>query len=226
MGRISIDMRSEKVSHSDLSQTNWRIVVLVCLGVAVSLLPLLLHLSAPANPRMGVVFAYLPAAVVAVLCYWLDHAPTNKEKADALFLCVGLAFTTTYLHVWLVDLGQYFANIPNLEWQVYMQNSVLGLSRDTLPHSYRFLPNSLVRLFEQVSGDFASARDGYRNLFGVLFFYGFYRFARYFLRHGPSLLCLALLGVIFPISFRFSFSRACFLAGCGKLETLSRYQLF
>ena len=206
MGRISIvsiNMRSDKVSHSDLSQTNWQIVFLVCLGVAISLLPLLLHLSAPSGPRMGVVFVYLPAIVVAFLCCWLDHTPTKKEKTDALFLCVGLVFTTTYLHVWLVDLGQYFQNIPNLQWQLYMQNSVLGLSRETLPHSYRFLPNSLVRLFEQFSGDFASARDGYRNLFGVLFFYSFYRFARLFLRHGGSLLSLALLGVIFPISFRF-----------------------
>ena len=203
MGRISIDMRADKVSHSDLSQTNWRIVFLVCLGVAVSLLPLLFQLSAPSNPRMGAIFAYLLAVIAAVLCYALDRTPTKKEKADALFLCVGLVLTTTYLHVWLVDLNSYFQGHANLEWQIYMQNSVLGLSRETLPHSYRFLPNSLVRLFEQFSGDFASARDGYRNLFGVLFFYSFYRFARLFLRHGGSLLCLALLAVIFPVSFRF-----------------------
>ena len=91
-------MRSDKVSHSDLYQTNWRIVFLICLGVAVSLLPLLFHLSAPSGPRMGAIFAYLPAVVAAVLCYALDRTPTKKEKADALFLSVGLVLTTTYLH--------------------------------------------------------------------------------------------------------------------------------
>src|SRR5437762_5971258 len=84
-----------------------------------------------------------------------------------------------------------------------MQQSVLDLSPYKLPHSYRFLPNSLVRLFEQATGNFAIARDGYRNLFGVLLFYSFYRFARLYLRHGGSLFCLALLALVLPVSFRY-----------------------
>jgi hypothetical protein len=199
-------MLSENVSHSDLRRTNWLVVFLILLGLAIGLLPIVLHLPAPSNVRMGIIFTYLPAVLVAVLCYALDRTCSKKEKVDAVLLSVAFAFITTYLHVWLVDLGQYFEGVPNLDWQIYMQNSVLALSPETLPHSYRFLPNALVRLFEHASGEFVSARDGYRNLFGVLIFYSFYRFARLFLRHTASLFCLALLAVVFPASF-------CYYAG-------------
>jgi hypothetical protein len=80
---------------------------------------------------------------------------------------------------------------------------VIDLRPEVLPHSYRFLPNSLVRLFEQVTGDFFLARDSYRNLFGVLLFYALYRFGRLFLLHGGALFSLALWTVVFPVSFRY-----------------------
>lgn len=196
-------MRSENDSYSDFGRTNWLVVGLVLFGVTVGLLPILFHFASPPGPRLGAVFAYVPAILAAVLCFGLDKTITRKEKIDTLLLCVVLAFLTTYLHVWLVDLNSYFQGHANLEWQLYMQKSVLDLSQDTLPHSYRFLPNSVVRLFEQLSGDFSAARDGYRNLFTVLFFYGFYRFARLYLRHAGSLVCLALLAVVLPVSFRY-----------------------
>ena len=196
-------MRSENLSSDDPGRTNWMVVFLILVGVAIALLPVVFQLSAPADVRMGAGFVYLPAILVAVLCYALDRFPTRKEKIHTLLLCVVLAFLTTYLHVWMVDLGQYFQGHSNLEWQLFTHKLVLELSPNIPPHSYRFLPNSLVRLFEQVSGDFVSARDGYRNLFGVLFFYSFYRLARLFLRHGGSLICLPLLAVVLPVSFRF-----------------------
>ena len=196
-------MRSEIDSGNGLRPISWVVVGLVLVGLAIGLLPLLLHLSPPSSPGIGPVFAYFPAIVVAFLCYALDRTSKRKEKIDSLLLCVVFTFLTTYLHVWLVDLGRYFSEASNLEWQVFMQKSVLALSPDTLPHSYRFLPNSVVRLFEQVTGDFAVARDTYRNLFGVLLFYSFYRFSRLFLRHGGALFSLALVAVVLPVSFRY-----------------------
>ena len=197
-------MRSKKAPDPDLRRTNWLVVLLVIFGVAVALVPVVLHLPAPATSRgAGIIFVYLPAIFAAVVCYSFDRTFSKREKAEALFLCVAFAFLSTYLHVWLVDLGHYFQGSDNLKWQLYVQNSVIDLRPETLPHSYRFLPNSLVRLFEQATGDFSVARDGYRNLFGVLLFYSFYRFARLFLRHGGSLFCLALWMVVFPISFRY-----------------------
>jgi hypothetical protein len=160
-------MPSEIVPHHDVRRTNWLVVAFVFLGLVVSLLPVLFHLSAPSNRGAGPIFAYLPAVLAAVLCYVLDRPLGKKEKATALYLCVVLAFLTTYLHNWMVDLGPYRGG-PNL-WQLAMHQAVIDLSPDRLPHSYRFLPNSLVRLFEQVTGDFAVARDSYRNLLGCCF---------------------------------------------------------
>ena len=194
-------MSFEIVPQNDSRRTNWLVVGLVLLGVVVSLLPIVLHLSAPSNRGAGPVFAYLPAILAAVLCYALDPALAKREKATALYLCLVLSFLTTYLHVWMVDIGPFHGG-PNL-WQLAMHQAVIDLSPDRLPHSYRFLPNSLVRLFEQVTGDFAVARDSYRNLFGILMFYAFYRFARSFLRQRGSLLCLTLFAAILPVSFRY-----------------------
>ena len=80
---------------------------------------------------------------------------------------------------------------------------MIGLRPEVLPHSYRFLPNSLVRLFEQVTGDFSTARHTYRNLFGVLLFYALYRFSRLFLLHAGALFSLALWAMVSPVSYRY-----------------------
>src|SRR5437764_13017608 len=101
-------MQSENLSSDGLGRTNWLVVSLFLVGVAIALLPVVFQLSAPSSSRMGASFAYLPAILVAVLCYALDPASSRREKTDTLLLCVVLAFLTTYLHVWLVDLGQYF----------------------------------------------------------------------------------------------------------------------
>ena len=183
-------------------QTNWLVVAVVVIGAALASLPVVFHLAAPPGPRLGAIFAYLPVTLAAVLCYALDRKLSKKEKVDVLLLSIALALATTYLHVWMVDQNQVFHDSTNIDWQLRLQESVIGLRPDALPHSYRFLPNSIVRLFEQVTGDFSIARDGYRNLFSLLLFYTFYRFSRLWLRHGASLFCLALLAVILPISFR------------------------
>ena len=192
-----------EISSDQRATTNWTIIAIIVLGTFVALLPLILHLPAPTSPRLGQIFAYLPTIVALVLCYKFDQKSAKHEKIGTLLLCLVLAFTVNYLHYSWVDRGQYFRGTSNLDWQLGMHQAVLDLRPDNPPHSYRFLPNSFVRLFEQVTGDFAIARDSYRNVFGLLFFYAYYRFARLFLRHGGSLFCLALMAVIMPVSFRY-----------------------
>ena len=127
-------MRSENVPDPHLRRTNWLVVLLVLLSVAIALLPVVLHMPAPSSRRMGIIFVYLPAMLAVAACYFFDHTFSKKEKIEALFLCVAFAFLTNYLHVWLVDLGRYFKEVPNLDWQIFMQNSVINLSpRDAAP---------------------------------------------------------------------------------------------
>lgn len=188
--------------HRHRPRTNWIVVGFVLLAVAVALLPVFLHLGPPEGRGAGITFVYLPALLAAVACYQFDRTFSKKEKAEALFLCLAFAFLSNYLHTWLVDVGP---GLPasTLDWQINLHQSVLDLRPEALPHSYRFLPNSLVRLFEQVTGDFAIARDSYRNLFGVLLFYALYRFARLFLLHGGALFSLALWTAVSSVSFRY-----------------------
>jgi hypothetical protein len=195
-------MPLQNVPGSDSRRTNWLVVMLVLIALAIALLPVVFHLPAPPSQGAGIIFVYLPAILAVIACYTFDRTFSKREKVEALFLCIAFAFLSTYLHGWLVGLGRYFP-FPNLSWQLLLQNSVIDLRPEALPHSYRFLPNSLVRLFEQVTGDFSLAQDSYRNLFGVLLFYSLYRFSRLFLRHGGSLFCLALWTVVFPVSFRY-----------------------
>jgi hypothetical protein len=183
-------------------RTNWVVVGLVLVATVIALIPVLLHLPSPAAKGAGITFVYLPALLAAVACYQFDRTFSKKEKAEALFICIAFAFLSNYLHSWLVDLGP---GLPasTLGWQTSIQQSVIDLRPEVLPHSYRFLPNSVVRLFEQVTGDFSLARDCYRNLFGVLLFYALYRFARLFLLHGGALFSLALWTVVSAVSFRY-----------------------
>jgi hypothetical protein len=184
---------------------NWIAVSLVLFATLLSLLPLLFGLSAPVrarNPLVLYVTPYGPALAAVYLCYFLDRRTDRKQKLDTLLVCVVFALLTNYLHLWLVDNSSYVTG-PNLALQKQMHESVLALSPEALPHSYRVLPSSLIRLFEVVTGDFATARDSYRNLFGVLLLYTLYRFARLFLRHGGALFSLALWTAVAPVSFRY-----------------------
>jgi hypothetical protein len=181
------------------------VVALVLFTTALSLLPVLLGLSVPTQPRNAIILygtLYGPAIVAVFLCYFLDRKVERKQKLNALLLCLVLALVTNYLHLWLVDNASYSAT-SNLVLQKNLHESVIGLAPEALPHSYRFLPNSFIRLLEMATGDFASARDGYRNLFVVLLLYALYRFARLFLRHGGALCCLALWTAVIPVSFRY-----------------------
>jgi hypothetical protein len=194
-----------KGASASRSGPNWLTLGLILFATLISLLPILLGLPAPAHARGPLVLyvvLYGPAIAAVGLCYFLDRTTDRKQRRDTLLLCVVLALLINYLHLWLVDNASYVTG-PNLALQQHLHEQVVVLSPDALPHSYRFLPNSFIRLVELVTGDFATARDSYRNLFGVLLLYAIYRFARLFLRHGGALFCLAIWTAITPVSFRY-----------------------
>ena len=192
--------RTGLVSHPP--RTNWVVVGFVLIALAIALIPVLLHLAPPPARGAGIAFVYLPALLAAAACYQLDPTFSKKEKLEALLICVAFAFLSNYIHAWVVDMGPD-SPASTLDWQITLHKSVIDLSPEALPHSYRFLPNSLVRLFEQVTGDFSLARDSYRNLFGVLLFYALYQFARLFLLHGGALFSVALWTAVCTVSFRY-----------------------
>ena len=83
------------------------------------------------------------------------------------------------------------------------QEQVIRLSPTVAPHSYRFLPNSLVRWLELAGLNYESARDVYRLLCGLLLFYAIYRYARLFTGYAGALLAMLLTALLYPISFEY-----------------------
>jgi hypothetical protein len=184
---------------------NWLAIGLVVLATVLSLLPVLFGIPIPAparNPILSYATIYCPALAAVVLCYLCDRRLERAEMLRTLLVCVVLTLLTNYLHMWLVDNASYVTG-PNLAVQMKLHQSILVLAPDTLPHSYRFLPDSFVRVLEGITGDFAAAREGYRNLFSFLVLYALYRFARFFLRPGGALCCLFLWAAVTPVSFRY-----------------------
>jgi hypothetical protein len=93
--------------------------------------------------------------------------------------------------------------MANRDWQEGMHNAVMRLEPDALPHSYRFLPNSIVRWMQLAGLDFDSARNLYRLLTGLVLFYAVYKYARLFCSFNAALIALLLSAAIFPVSFEY-----------------------
>ena len=94
-----------------------------------------------------------------------------------------------------------------MAWQLDLQRLVMQLSPAVAPHSYRFLPNSIVRWMELSRVSYESARDIYRLIVGLLLYYAIYRYARLFTSYGGAILALLLIGVAYPISFEYYFGQ-------------------
>jgi hypothetical protein len=181
------------------------VVVAIVVTTFVALLPVFFTIAAPAHSRGSVLqyaLRYGAVLLAALLCHLCDRRTDPAKKRMTLLLCVILALLTNYIHIWVVDNASYVTG-PNLKLQTDLHESVLALDPKGLPHSYRMLPNGVIRLLELVTGDFASARDTYRNFFGVILLYVLYRFAGLFLKHGGAVLSLALWTAVSPISFRY-----------------------
>ncbi len=107
------------------------------------------------------------------------------------------------MHKVVVDYGKnhFPDNTTNLQWQVQFHNAVIDLSPEVLPHSYRFLPNSIVRWMQLGGLDYEAARNAYRLLVGLLIFYALYRYALLYTNYLGAIIAMLLTAVIYPASF-------------------------
>lgn len=82
-----------------------------------------------------------------------------------------------------------------------LHNQVMRLSTSVLPHSYRFLPNSIVRWMELARMSYETARDTYRLILNLFLFYAIYRYARLYTSYRGAIIAMALIAVIYPVGF-------------------------
>lgn len=151
---------------------------------------------------LGVALMFPPAAVVVCLCLSRDLAP--YERFQLIALVVLLSLLATDLHYSNVDLGQYFHDVPeNVTWQQQLHADVLNRSAEVIPHSYRFLPNGIVRWLELLTGKFLAASLIYRLTLTIALLFAIYRYARLYTGHQAALAAILLYVVVFPISIRY-----------------------
>jgi hypothetical protein len=187
-----------------------RIVILCSVWVLALLisLPVFFHWAAPA-PHTGpdkYVRLFVAYLVIAALAYWMycvetQHLPRIRAFAT-IFLVLLLSNIVTNLHETNIDHGvSYFPPVQNWQWQADLENRVINLNPENLPHSYRFLPNAFVRWLQLGRLDFDQAQDIYRLLFNFLLFYALYRYARLYTTYLGAIIALLLVAAICPVSF-------------------------
>src|SRR5215475_15533704 len=111
--------------------------------------------------------SWLGYAVAAVVSYFIyrrqKHRLSRTEAFSLVLLIFSLTSIVNHIHSFNVDHGRdYFPVMSNEAWQEQLNDSVVRLAPETIPHSYRFLPNSIVRWMQIAGLQFGSARDLYR----------------------------------------------------------------
>ncbi|MBW7957514.1 MAG: hypothetical protein H3C68_06425 [Deltaproteobacteria bacterium] len=171
------------------------------------LLPVLFYsfFAQPIDSRFHEAFktALLAVPAFAVLaCYRSDNFSRNKRAV--FFLLILLTLMLVDIHYMDIDTtSSYFGNTTNHSWQVRGHEKILLLAPDFIPHSYRFLPNSMIRLIEFLTGDFSYARSLYRHTFMFLLLYSIYYYARMYCSQPAALVSVLFYAAIYPVSIRF-----------------------
>ena len=157
----------------------------------------------------GKLVQYLGYIVAAAICGFIYRRESRHLSHSRTFVLVFLVFLLTCivnnLHHVNVDNGVPYlpGYVSNVLWQGLVNDLVIQLSPAALPHSYRFLPNSIVRWFQMGGLDYEPARDLYRLIFGILLFYAIYKFARLYTNYLGAILAMLFIAVIYPVSFEY-----------------------
>ena len=182
----------------------WRNAAIVVGVTLVALLPVFFprpFIEATAPRGIAAALAYTIALALPVaaggLVWTLLPGP---RRAGAILFWFIVAAQLTMVHYRLIDRGWYFGDISNLTWQVDLNNAVVRRDPSVIPHSYRFLPDSVLQLLETLTGNFVYSRTVYRLTFGFLLVYAIWRFARFWLSEGGAHAVVLVYALSYPIT--------------------------
>jgi hypothetical protein len=208
---ISRDSKPNPKKYNGPVTARKSLVLAITWGMAiVAILPVVFRWEPPA-PAAGwslaarTAIGYGFALLIAYCIYRVESVRLAGREAVLLvsFLVV-LTAIANQTHYRFVDHGaNYFQDQSNTEWQVALHARVMRLDTGVLPHSFRFLPNAVVRWMEFAGLDYERARDVYRTLAGLVLFYALYRFARFFTTHGGAMTAVALVAMVIPVSYEY-----------------------
>lgn len=185
----------------------WVLIVVWALAV-IAVLPAVCRWTA--TPKSdGKLIQYVGYVFAAAICGYIYRRESRHLSRARDIVLVFLVFLLTCivnnLHRVNVDHGVPYLPryISNVLWQGLVNDLVIQLSPAALPHSYRFLPNAIVRWFQLGGLAFEPARDLYRLIFGILLFYAIYKFARLYTNYLGAIMAMLFIAVIYPVSFEY-----------------------
>ena len=178
---------------------------LAWIAAAIAILPALFHWAEPhraSRSNLATWFSWLLAAAICTRIYRTETRRLNRSWAVVITLLI-LLFTlaTNSIHYHFVDVGVPPSNLGNEQWQITLQDQVIQSHPGVIPHSYRFLPNAIVRWIELLHVSYPAARNIYRLLTGLLVFYAVFRYARLYTGALGGVLALLLTAAVYPVSF-------------------------
>lgn len=207
--------------------------ILGALFVGVFLLPVLrlqwfaepLFRSTSAQTAMTA--ALIALCPLAALWAFAGEPLGRKGRWAAMLLVLVATAICEVVHYWVIDRGHYFAPsqfADNTVWQEFMHNPIISLHWTALPHSYRFMPDTIVHVFKWLCGDFAIARIAYRLIFNALLFVAIYRYARTYVSELLAGGAVAIVVAVYPITilkyagqFVDPMANCCFIAALACL---------
>ncbi len=143
----------------------------------------------------------IPAAAI-FFCYRQETGPFRVVLSRILLLLV-ISLILESIHYTTVDQGRYFFPMVNEDWQEDQHKKILRFDPQIIPHSYRFLADTTVRVLESFSGSFDYAKSIYRHTTMFLLVYSIYAFARIFVLDLGAVITVLLYSLIYPVSIRY-----------------------
>ncbi len=181
----------------------------IWIAALIAILPVLFRWTPPAPLTGRAAHLQLDSgyAFGLLICYWIYRVEMRRlgrvRSLVLVFMVFLLTSITNGIHRYYIDHSSLSSQISNLNWQIAVQEGVMRLSSSFAPHSYRFLPNCIVRWMQLAGFSYENARDVYRLIVGLLVFYALYRYARLFAVYGGAILAMMLVALIYPISFEY-----------------------
>ncbi|HEY5177786.1 MAG TPA: hypothetical protein VII95_19715 [Terriglobales bacterium] len=201
------DAVHQNIPTGDRRRKLWILILVWALAI-IAVLPAICRWTA--TPKSdGKLIQYFGYVVAAAICGYIYRRESRRLSRSRGILLVFVVFLLTCIvnniHSVNVDHGVPYLPryVSNVLWQGLVNDLVIQLSPAALPHSYRFLPNSIVRWFQMGGLAYEPARDLYRLIFGILLFYAIYKYARLYTHYLGAIIAMLFVAVIYPVSFEY-----------------------
>jgi hypothetical protein len=201
------DLYSKIATAIGRSQKFWVLISVWVVAILAAVPAIFRWTAVPKSDGRLIQYAgYAVAAAICVCIYRRESRYLSLVRSFALvFLVFLLTCIVNSIHNVYVDQGVPYLPryVSNALWQGLVNDLVIQLSPAAIPHSYRFLPNSIVRWLQMGGLAYEPARDLYRLIFGILLFYAIYKYARLYMNYLGAIIAMLFIAVLYPVSFEY-----------------------